>query len=280
MRNILIAIALLVMLGSAPASTVQGTGSSLWFFGNGVNDIDRVKIKLDAPARPVDVRGSFTLEWWIKANPGENTGVATCGANDGWITGNIVFDRDVYGPGDFGDFGIALSDGRVAFGVSRGDEGQTVCGATDVADGNWHHLAVTRKKSGEMRLFVDGVSDGSGWGVAGNISYRDGRETQYPASDPFLVIGAEKHDAGQSYPSFSGWIDEIRISKGIRYKGSFVRPIAPFVSDAKTLGLYHMDEGTGNKVRDSSGAPGGPSQGKRRVGGTPTGPVWSEDTPF
>ena len=28
---------------------------------------------------------------------------------------------------------------------------------------------------------------------------------------PYLVLGAEKHDAGPSYPSFFGFLDELRI---------------------------------------------------------------------
>lgn len=100
------------------------------------------------------------------------------------------------------------------------------------------------------------------------------------ATDPFLVIGAEKHDAGSAYPSYRGWIDEVRISKGVRYKNNFTRPSQPFVTDAKTLGLYHFDEGAGNKIKDSANALGGPSNGKRKFGGGPAGPEWSSETPF
>ena len=71
-------------------------------------------------------------------------GVA-CDTNDGWISGNILFDRDIYGAGAHGDFGVSLTGGRVAFGVSAGSAGNTICGATDVADGAWHHVAVTRQ---------------------------------------------------------------------------------------------------------------------------------------
>ncbi|MDL1895246.1 LamG domain-containing protein [Anaerolineae bacterium CFX7] len=276
-----IALFALLILTASRAHAAPNANYSLRFYGNGVNDIDRVKIRLDAPARPVDVGGSFTLEFWLKANAGENTAQVSCDVNDGWITGNIIFDRDVYGAGDYGDYGIALTEGRIAFGVSRGNEGNTLCGATNVADGAWHHIAVTRhKKSGALKIFVDGALDASGAGAPGNISYRDGRATDYPNSDPYLVIGAEKHDAGSAYPSYSGFIDEVRISRGLRYKTNFARPTQPFVTDAQTLGLYHFDKGAGNKIKDSSGALGGPSNGKRKFGGTPAGPVWSSDTPF
>lgn len=279
--SLFIALSVSAAAGSKDAP-YPATSFSLRFYGNGVNDIDRVKIKLDAPARPIDVGGSFTLEWWMKALPGDNSSEGViCDTNDGWIYGNIIFDRDIYGAGDYGDYGIALSSSRIAFGVSNANGGTTLCGNTNVADGAWHHIAVTRhNKSGLLRIFVDGELDAQGVGPSGRIDYRDGRPTDYPNSDPFLVIGAEKHDAGSEYPSFRGWIDEVRISRGIRYTQNFARPAQPFTTDAHTLGLYHFDEGAGNKIKDTSNAVGGPSHGRRKYGGSPAGPEWSTDTPF
>ncbi len=284
-------VSVLVILGwlamFASVSQAQSVGFSLRFYGHGVNDIDRVKIPLDNPARPVDVGATdFTFEFWLKANAGENTGVASCNQNGGWITANIIFDRDVYGAGDYGDYGIALSNGRIAFGVSAGSTGTTLCGATSVANGAWHHIAVTRdRNNGTMQVFVDGQLDGQANGPAGDLSYRDGRTTSYPNSDPFLVIGAEKHDAGSQYPSYNGLIDEVRVSNILRYTSNFTRPSAPFTTDANTVALYHFDEGpagacTGTVI-DSSGASGGPSNGTCNYGGSePAGPVYSTDHPF
>jgi hypothetical protein len=116
------------------------------------------------------------------------------------------------------------------------------------------------------------------------VSYRDGRSGQ--PDDPYLVIGAEKHDAGPQFPSFSGWVDEVRVSNVIRYAANFTRPAGPFTADANTVGLYHFDEGpaaeacTGT-VLDGSGAAGGPSNGVCNHGGAGTaGPVYTSDNPF
>ena len=258
------------------------SATSLRFHGNGAGGIDRVKIRIDGPAKPADVGSSdFTLEWWMRALPGENASDdVACDTNDGWITGNIIFDRDVFNDGDHGDFGVSLTGGRIAFGVSAGSAGNTICGATVVADGEWHHVAVTRQKStGQLRIYVDGVLDAEGVGNVGpnaDVSYRDGRATSYPDSDPFLVIGAEKHDAGADYPSYHGWIDEVRISTIRRYTGArFTRPFSPFVSDGNTAALYHLDEGSGDVIGDASG---GGSNGLLQVGGDPEGPEWSSET--
>lgn len=251
---------------------------SLRFFGNASTTADRVEIPLDAPPRPIDVGGSFTLELYLRALPGSNPVATACtNANDAWIFGNILLDRDVFGPGDAGDFGVALMDGRIAFGVSRGANGATACGSTDLRDGLWHHVALVRDgDSGALGIFVDGKPDGQLIGVTGDVSYRDGRETIWPF-DPYLVLGNEKHFGPEGY---SGWIDELRISRIVRYSGAFAVPSAPFVSDADTVGLYGFDEGSGTLLTDRSNASGGPSDGVLVVGGSPTGPQWSADTPF
>jgi hypothetical protein len=245
----------------------SAAGSALRFEGTGSGDVDRVKVRID-PGVPADVGASdFTLEFWIRAEPGENdSDDAGCGARDGWITGNIVFDRDIWGEGDHGDFGVSLSDGAVVFGVDRGGAGTAICGRTDVADGVWHHVAATRSvATGQLRLFVDGRIDAEGAGPAGDVSYRDGRPTKYP-NDPYFVIGAEKHDAGrEQFPSFRGWLDEVRLSTALRYTAPFTRPISPFQPDEETAALWHFDEGSGEAVADS--APGGRSAGVLRAGG-------------
>jgi len=265
---------------------------ALRFFGNGVDDIDRVKIRVDDPATvepgpPVDVGATdFTIEFWMRALAGENAaGSITCGATNLWITGNIIIDRDRFHANRA--YGISLAGGRLAFGVDGPGTGSwTICGATRVDDGEWHHVAVTRERaSGAMALYVDGVLDASvSSGPGGDISYPDdgvpGDFCDGPCtnSDPFIVLGAEKHDAGSAYPSFSGWMDELRYSTEIRYGGAFSPPTGRFVPDGSTVGLYHFDEGSGDVVGDTSGATGGPSDGVRRFGGSPAGPLWVTST--
>lgn len=283
---VLVALVGLALYGAnASHLTAQSAGYSLRFYGHGSNGIDRVKIRIDPPV-PADVGATdFTVEWWMKALPGENASADCAPGGDNWIYGNILFDRDIWGEGNYGDYGISLAGGRIAFGANNGSSGDTFCGTANVADGNWHHVAVTRRRSnGRLRIFVDGQLDAEGDGPPGDVSYRDGRTTDY-ANDPFLVIGAEKHDAGSAYPSYSGWVDEVRLSNVARYTSSFVPPSSPFTSDGNTVALYHLDEGPAGAcngtIVDSSGASGGPSSGTCSYGGSnPSGPVYATDSPF
>jgi hypothetical protein len=282
-----------------PVSQLKGASPanswSLRFYGNGwrAPDLDRVKIQIDDPSNsmpgpPVDVGATdFTIEFFVRGFSGENPAApVSCGSNVNWIYGNIVLDRDRYNQDR--KFGISLAGGSVVFGVSgQGTGDLTICGTSNVLDGNWHHIAVQRRRSdGYLWLFVDGRKEAEADGPDGDISYPDdgvpGNYCNGPctSSDPYLVLGAEKHDAGPAYPSFSGWMDELRVSTVLRYGGNFAVPSSPFVPDAATVGLYHFDEGSGDLVGDSSGAPGGPSNGVRRYGGSPSGPEWSTETPF
>ena len=271
------------LLAATPAFA-GGAGLSLRFMGNGLDapGLDRVEIALD-PHVPADVgAGSFTVEWWMKALPGANTTSGTCTPGDfNWIFGNIVLDRDVFGPGDWGDWGVSLWTGVIAFGVGGSIGGvfdHTVCGTSTLDDGVWHHVAATRRASdGRLQLYVDGVLEAQALGPTRDVSYRDGRSTPWP-KDPFLVLGTEKHDV--QHTPFAGWLDELRLSTVLRYTANFTPPAAPFVPDASTAALYHFDEGSGTAILDGSGTPGGPSHGVRLFGGDPPGPVYSADTPF
>ncbi len=256
---------------------------ALRFFGHGTNDIDRVKIPID-PQVPADVSGSFTLEWWMRADLADNDTAACDEGEDNWIVGNIIFDRDVFGPGDFGDYGVSIRDGRIAFGVVVGSAGDGICGAANVADGEWHHVAVTRNSgTGQLRIFVDGTLDNTGSGPPGDVSYNDGRDTGGNDNDPFFVIGAEKHDAGAAFPSYSGFVDEVRLSTNIRYTANFAPPDEPFDSDGNTAALWHFDEGPAGPcdgaILDSSA--GGASDGECSFGGgAPAGPIYVAESPF
>jgi hypothetical protein len=239
-----------------------------------------VKIPLTADTKANVGATDFTIEAWIKGTTADNTAGDSCGTGEAeWIRGNIFIDRDVFNAGDYGDFGLSLYAGKVAFGASSDGPGATVCGATSVLDGAWHHVAVTRQASdGRLQLYVDGRLDGQvdTSGATGDISYRIGRTTEYPDSDPFLVLGAEKHDAGSDFPSFNGFLDELRLSTMLRYTADFPPPTGPFAADGDTAALYHFDEGAGATLGDAIGT----SPGLLAVGGPSNGPTWTADTPF
>ncbi len=286
-----VSTAVLCLIFAAPASA-----QSLLFHGNGILDIDRVKIPIDDPyddadqGPPADIGATdFTIEFWVAPTMSNAAGPIDC-RRFNWIYGNIVFDRDIYGapPG----FGISLAAGRVTFGLNTEAGEQTICGETDIRDGAWHHVAVQRTlDSGLLEIYVDGRLEASGAGPTGDASYPNERfpldycDGPCVNSDPFIVLGAEKHDFGPAAPSYAGGFDELRLSTVRRYDGPFEPPAAPFVLDANTAALYHFDTGEGDSIVDANG---NASPGIRRFGGgpwwrfwgPPDGPEWRSETPF
>ncbi len=227
---------------------------SIQFTGSGTNQSNRIKIPLE-PHNAVDIGMDMTIEFWMKCGAQDNMGTVQSGNDgEGWRTGNILVDRDVYGIGDYGDYGIAIGSSTgsamgervIAFGCDKNGQGVTIVGTQSVADQQWHHVAIVRDAStGVIRLYVDGVLDGSGTGPVGDLSYRDGRATNYILSDPYLVIGAEKHDLGLQNNTYSGMMEELRISNMQRYSADFLVSTFPYTVDAGTVLLLHFDEGNG-----------------------------------
>ncbi|MCX7996463.1 MAG: LamG domain-containing protein [Patescibacteria group bacterium] len=177
----------------------------------------------------------------------------------------------------------------MCFSVSTATTGRTIISSgVNTLNGSWQHIAVTRNGSTEaLAIFINGVSRASSSsGPTGSIAYEDGWSTGGNTYDPFIVLGAEKHDPGVEYPSFNGLMDELRISYVVRYTAAFTVPTAEFDPDTSTVGLYHFTSNpracTRNTViLDSSGAPGGPSNGICRFGGTTNQrPVFVADSPF
>jgi len=269
------------------STTTQATntanGFSLRFQGTVGGDVDRVKVPVD-PQVPADVGGDFTIEFWMKAEPGSNASAACQAGEDGWRSGNVMVDRGVTGGPDHGEYGISLSGGRIAFGVATERGRQTVCGLLDVADNRWHHVAATRRASdGQLRVYVDGTESAQGAGPVGDVSYRDGRPTTSATQDPFLMLGGAKQGDGPPQQAFSGWVDDFRLSSRVRYTAPFDRPGAPFVTDADTVVLFHFDEGPlgacTSSVMDGSGHS---THGQCRQSGNSgaPGPAYVADTPF
>jgi hypothetical protein len=268
--------------GPAPAPT----NFSLRFFGTDAGDIDRVKIPLLSPSgtsRLVNVGATdFTLEFWIKGTRTDNPTVeCTTGpiGKDAWTLGAVVIDRDVVGDGDFGEYGVSVLGGRLAFGVTRSSGGATICGQNDVLDGAWHHVAFTRQRAtGGMKIFVDGAVDVEGVdaSASSDVEYNPAHPNP-DTNDPYLVLGAEKHDLTTAR-AFNGFIDELRLSDVLRYTSTFPPRTEAFVAEGNTVALYHFDEATGTDIIDASNGNASPGVLIPAAGGAAN--HRSPDTPF
>ncbi len=278
--------------GTDSVPDTGGEDGSLRFYAFGRDNVDRVRVELDDPQTtaagpPLDVGAAeMTVEFWVKGSAADNSAAELpCIGTTDWNAGNVVLDATR----KIGDgYGVALFAGKPYVHVALGRDAALICGGTSVLDDAWHHVAVQRSaSSGQVWLFVDGQVQAVAFGPVGDISVADdatpasdcGPEAnpQPCENDPYLVIGAEKHDLGPQNPSLSGSVDELRVSTVMRYEGNFTPQTRRFAADESTVGLYHFDEGTGTVLGDDSG---NETHGELLVGGSPAGPEWSEDSPF
>lgn len=86
------------------------------------------------------------------------------------------------------------------------------------ATGQWYHIAVCRN-SGITRMFINGIKEG--------VDYTDTNDYGIGLNRP--MIGGFKETQGDGW--FNGYIDELRVTKGVaRYTSNFVPHTAPFRS--------------------------------------------------
>jgi hypothetical protein len=92
----------------------------------------------------------------------------------------------------------------------------------------WYHIAIVRKDS-DLLAFVDGFQLGESHDI-GQVSIYDSEAPLHIGSR-----GAEEH--------FNGWLDEIRISKGIaRWSSNFTPNSGEYTKDSYTSLLIHFND--------------------------------------
>jgi hypothetical protein len=258
------------------------TPHSVQFFGQSFRDngVDRVWIPAERPS-PAGQFGhdNFTLELWLKV---EADAVPERDCGSPWYQNTIVLDREFYvDPPQNGNIGLAVYRTAAGSGVAAGFEVQgadevNLCGDAPVADGRWHHIAVTRAPDNPVSIWVDGDLDESGIGPAGDGSVAQDIVTDYPG-DRFMVLGGPKHEPDVSR-GFAGLIDDLRLSDDDLYDTSFEPPYPPLAIDPDdTMALWSFDEGQGTTAAQLGGDVA--ADAELRVGGDPAGPIWSDDVP-
>ncbi len=203
--------------------TTPKTNNALNF--DGTNDF------VSAPHNAaLNITGDLTLEAWVKTSATTESYILTK-SEDG-----IYFAINGAGGGS-GKLSVYL--------VGVTSSGWVYSNAT-VADGTWHHVAMTRSGA-SINLYIDGILDRSATVGAGSIS---------TGTSP-LLIGARSN-----YPFFSGSIDEVRIWNTVRTQAQLQgsRSAEFCAAQAGLVAYYKMNEGIAGGINttltttaDSSG---------------------------
>jgi hypothetical protein len=200
--------------------TASGTGqvtTSSPKFGTGSAKFDGSAVAVVDTGNATDFQfgaGQFTIEVWAYFTSAPGTTYNTIAAQWG-------------SPQQSWTFGTNNSGQLWLIGDTTGSGGYFPIQASFAPTLNtWYHLAVDRDASGNMRLYVNGA-----------VLITSNMPQAFFASSNNCEIGGD----GVS-TNFLGYLDEIRVSKGIaRYGGAFTPPTAPFTvstplaQDAQTL---------------------------------------------
>ncbi len=164
----------------------------------------------------------FTLEAWVNV-----TG-----------TGGALFGLGRESDTDFAS--VRVSDGAPVF-IVRLDNGQTVAMRGDfrLTGAGWVHLAAVRFDRTALALFVNGALVG--------IHRGQTDRTRVDNTSGRIWVGSD----GVQAPA-AAQIDEYRVSARRRYQFTFAPP-RRHVPDGDTRALFHMDEGTGDTLRNEAG---------------------------
>ena len=108
--------------------------------------------------------------------------------------------------------------------VSIATEPLLITGSQTLSTNTWYHLALVRSGS-TVTLYKDGTSIGTATN-SNTLGLTNG-----------YTIGPNSSQTS----SWAGSVDEVRISNTARYTTTFTPSTTPFVNDANTLLLLHMD---------------------------------------
>jgi hypothetical protein len=149
--------------------------------------------------------GDFTIECWIYTNAGG---------------GGAILNQSDSGAASDSSFIIWLGSGTVGIYITE-DTGwdKSNINTTTVNDNTWHHLAGIRHGN-NLEMYVDGVAT-STTSVAG---------VDIPDSGRVFEVGAQ---AGTG--PYTGYIDEIRVSKIARWTESFTPPYKAYQDSTPAL---------------------------------------------
>lgn len=151
--------------------------------------------------------GDFAIEMWVRPSD---------------VSANkIIYDSRISASTEVKPT-LYLSSGAVTYytnGAAR------ITGAT-LSVNTWYHIVLSRSGT-STKLFVNGVQSGS--------TYTDTND--YGTTAPVL-IGTNIF----STSNFNGYIDEVRVSKGVaRYTSNFTSPTTEYAADINTSLLLHFN---------------------------------------
>jgi len=145
--------------------------------------------------------GDLTIDFWIKTTSSSDSCYDAFVATGKWNqAGKIVI---------FQQYSTNVVTAYIN-GVSN-----VITGITPINDNQWHHVALVRN-NGIFRLYINGTQEGSDYNFSDTL-------------DGSYLRVAYSESCGTTETYYTGYMDELRISKGIaRWPANFTPPSMPY----------------------------------------------------
>jgi hypothetical protein len=211
--------------------TSVGGGYAVTSYGNTHHEVDQHKfgataIQFDGTGDYLTVpasddwnlgSGDFTIDFWILTTSSVSYECAlNRPSSSSFTSGNYAL---LYNQG--------TANGLMAFWCADYSSSSAMLVATtSIRDGGWHHIAVVRNGT-SWKLYIDGTAEASR-----TSSLSIGTSAQA------LYIGNDRNFAPRD---MAGYIDELRVSKGIaRWTSDFTPPTEPYTA-TESLSDFSLD---------------------------------------
>jgi hypothetical protein len=189
-----------------------GTGSGLF---DGTNDY----LSLADSADWAFGTGDFTVDFWVRFSSLPSSAAAAVVVGTGYNTTGLWTIGYYNANGTIGNWYIDCNGDRI-----------TMDNESNPTPGTWYHIEVGRASS-STKFFVNGTLKSGGGTWTSNLS----------ATTP-MYVGMRKYWGFDHDSDFNGWIDELRISKGVaRHSATFSPQNVEYSTTSLPYDLYYVD---------------------------------------
>jgi hypothetical protein len=184
----------------------------------GLNKDGNTAVKFDGANDYIRVANDLGVDFTLECLINTSTNSRTAGGWEPWSGDGIIW---ADWPGGANDFILAVINNGLSF--LDGNGTHIVHGTTNVVDGCWHHVAVSRQAGGLINLYLDGRLEAFGAAGTGLLNAR-----------PYIDIGGNTGDSRY----FNGLIDEVAFYNAVLTQGQISQHyVASIVPEPSSLAL-------------------------------------------
>jgi hypothetical protein len=202
------------------------TAQSKYGGASGLFDGETAALTVATATEFVMGSGSFTVEFWMRANSFANFDGDMCNLVNKYDQASGKAPFQIYCDIDNSD------KVRAVVHDTTNAEIANILHGTAPSAGTWYHVALVRDGT-TFKLYLDGVAAASAPTSSATVK---------TTSDPVVIGGVRA--SGSTFAQWDGWIDDIRITKGVaRYTANFTPPTAEFEEGVSTEVILAHDAG-------------------------------------